>query len=145
MHPPVLPMPGSLKAVRVIIAVRVVLAVIVYGVATLGLAAASGDRRLQAALEAEAGMSYGAVVLFMVIGAAIVAFEGYVLVTMGRGGSRTQTLLRLLVGIGLVNSVLNLLMGQNAVLGIVLLVVVAILVEGRSAKEWFHTTESSVG
>ncbi|WP_157982412.1 hypothetical protein [Nocardiopsis sp. FIRDI 009] len=145
MNPPVLPMPGNLKAVRVVLAIRLVLAVIIYGVATLGFVMASGDPSLRAQTEAQTGMSYETALLLMVVGVVIVAFEGYVLVTMGRGGARTQTLLRAVVVLAFVSAVLNLLMGENAVLGFVLMVAVAILIESQSAKEWFRTTEGSVG
>ncbi|MDT0327118.1 hypothetical protein [Nocardiopsis lambiniae] len=139
------PMPTSLKAVRIILIIRAVLAVIVYGIAFLGIAAigalGAGDPELQAQAQAEMGMGLGVIVAALILGLAITAFEIYVITQMGKGGTRAQTLLRIVAGIALVNGAIGYFTdSSNPFLGIVLVIIVIVFVEGVPAKEWFAQT-----
>ncbi|GHC71255.1 hypothetical protein GCM10007079_03470 [Nocardiopsis terrae] len=69
-------------------------------------------------------------------------FECYVAAAIGRGGERTRTLVRTVVGIGVASLALNLLMGDFNVIGLVIVVVVLVLNEGATARHWYEETEA---
>ncbi|MEU0241042.1 hypothetical protein ABZ234_25470 [Nocardiopsis sp. NPDC006198] len=132
-------MPTALKAVRVILIIRAVIAVLLYGAAFLGLLVLM---TLPAAeVEAEAGMPMAALVAVLVIGLLITAFEVYVIVEMGKGGPRARNLLRVVIGLALANAVLSIMTGSNPALGLGLAISVLCLIEGPSSKEWFRATD----
>ncbi|MGW8531449.1 hypothetical protein [Nocardiopsis sp. NPDC055824] len=132
-------MPTALKAVRVILIIRAVIAVLLYGAAFLGLLVLM---TLPAAeVEAEAGMPVAALVAVLVIGLLITAFEVYVIADMGKGGPRARNLLRVVIGLALANAVLSILTGSNPALGLGLAISVLCLIESPSSKEWFRATD----
>jgi len=141
MYPPAPtpPMPTTLKAVRVILIIRAVIAVLLYGTAFLGLLVLM---TLPAAeVEAEAGMSMGALVAALLLGILITVFEVYVIAQMGKGGPRARFLLRIVVGLAVANAVLSILTGSNPALGLGLAISVLLLAESASSKEWFRATD----
>ncbi|MEE2041788.1 hypothetical protein Q8791_31660 [Nocardiopsis sp. CT-R113] len=132
-------MPTTLKAVRVILIIRAVIAVLLYGTAFLGLLVLM---TLPAAeVEAEAGMSMGALVAALLLGILITVFEVYVIAQMGKGGPRARFLLRIVVGLAVANAVLSILTGSNPALGLGLAISVLLLAESASSKEWFRATD----
>ncbi|MFJ9556324.1 hypothetical protein ACIRPH_21120 [Nocardiopsis sp. NPDC101807] len=141
MYPPAPrpPMPTVLKAVRVILIIRAVIAVLLYGTAFLGLLVLM---TLPAAeVEAAAGMPVAALVAALVVGLLITGFEIYVIADMGKGGPRARTLLRVVIGLALANAVLGIMTGSNPALGLGLAIAVLCLIEGPSSKEWFRATD----
>jgi hypothetical protein len=131
------PKPGALTAIQVIL-------FIIAGLAALGIlmllslmGQVSGSQ-----LQSATGMSSGAIMLSMLVSVAVVGFYIYVASTMGRGGYRTRTLVRVVVGVGVTSALYNMLSGQNVVLGLALVAVILVLNESASAKRWYEETEA---
>ncbi|WP_435109032.1 hypothetical protein [Nocardiopsis synnemataformans] len=139
-YAPAPPMPGPLKAVRVILIIRIVLAAILYSLALFGLVAVASLPSAQ--VEAEMGMGVGGLAAILLFGLALTAFEVYVAIALGKGGDRARTLVLVVVGLGFASALLNLLTdSSNPALGIVLMAVILILIRTESAKEWFRVTD----
>lgn len=131
------PKPGALTAIQVILFIQAALAALGLLIAFIGATTLS-----EAQLQQATGMGSGGVMFMLLIAAATTAFYVYVASTMGRGGQRTQTLVRVVVGLGFVSALLNLLTGQSFVIALVITIVVLILNEGETAKRWYDETET---
>lgn len=131
------PKPGVITAIQVILFIRVVLGAFIYLLAFFGLGALTDSQ-----IQSEMGMTRGLAAFIMLIGIALTAFEGYVAATIGRGGTRTQKLVRVVVGIGFASLGLNLLLGDFNIVGLLIIIVILVLNEGESAKHWYETTEN---
>ncbi|NKZ00682.1 hypothetical protein [Nocardiopsis alborubida] len=139
-YAPAPPMPGPLKAVRVILIIRIVLAAVLYSLALFGLLAVVSLPSAQ--VEAEMGMGVGGLTAILLYGLALTAFEVYVAIALGKGGARARTLVLVVVALGFASALLNLLTdSSNPALGIVLMAVILILIRTESAKEWFRVTD----
>ncbi|MFE1077370.1 hypothetical protein ACFW31_02545 [Nocardiopsis alba] len=130
------PKPGTLTAVQVIFFIRAALGFVVAFLAFVGLTAMS-----EAEVQRTTGFGSGGLMFFLLIGVAVSVFELYVASTIGRGGHRTRTLVRVAAGLGIALVVLNMLTGESFLLGLVLMIVVLVLNESASAKDWYRETE----
>jgi len=131
------PKPGALTAVQVILFIMSAIAGLALLLAMVGVSAVSSGE-----LERATGVSPGAFWLLMLVALATTVFYVYVASTIGRGGYRTRTLVRVVVGVGVTSALVNMLTGESGLVGLVLMVVVLILNEGESAKRWYEETEN---
>lgn len=139
-HTPAPPMPGPLKAVRVILVIRIVLAAVIYSLALLGLVALANLPSAQ--VEAEPDMGVGGLAAILLLSLALTAFEVYAVVALGKGGNRARTLVLVVVALGFASALLNLLTdASNPALGVVLMAVILLLIRTESAQEWFRVTD----
>ena len=131
------PKPGTITAIQVILWIRVALGAFIYLLALVGLGALSDSQ-----IQSEMGMGRGLAALLMLAGVGFTIFEAYVAATMGRGGGRTQTLVRVVVGIGFASLALNLLWGDFNFIGLIIIIVILVLNEGEAARSWYEETEA---
>lgn len=131
------PKPGALTAIQVILFIQSALA----GLGLLIAFAAMGSLS-DAQLQQATGMGSGGVMFMLLIAAVTTAFYVYVASTLGRGGQRTQTLVRVVVGLGFVSALINLLTAQSFVIALVITIAILILNEGETAKRWYGETEN---
>ncbi len=133
-------MPGPLKAVRVILIIRIVLAAVIYSLALIGLVALANLPSAQ--VEAEMDTGVGGLAAILLFSLALTAFEVYVVVALGKGGNRARTLVLVVVALGFASALLNLLTdASNPALGVVLMAVILLLIRTGSAQEWFRVTD----
>ncbi|WP_017542802.1 hypothetical protein [Nocardiopsis prasina] len=131
------PKPGALTAIQVILFIMSAIAGLALLLAVVGVSAVSSGE-----LESATGVSSGTFWFLMLVAAATTAFYAYVASTLGRGGYRTRTLVRVVVGVGVASALINMLSGESGIVGLVLMVVVLVLNEGESAKRWYEETEN---
>lgn len=131
------PKPGALTAIQVILFIMSAIAGLALLLAVVGVSAVSSGE-----LESATGVSSGTFWFLMLVAAATTAFYAYVASTLGRGGYRTRTLVRVVVGVGVASALINMLSGESGIVGLVLMVVVLVLNEGESARRWYEETEN---
>ncbi|MFE9246418.1 hypothetical protein [Nocardiopsis sp. NPDC006938] len=130
------PKPGTLTAIQVILFVQAGLAALGLLLAFIGMGAMT-----ESELRSVAGVGTGTMLFIMLIGVATTGFNVYVAATMGQGGYRTRTLVRVVVGIGGVSVLVNIVTGGSFLIALVLLVVIVVLNEGAAASQWYEETE----
>lgn len=131
------PKPGTITAIQVILWIRAALGAFMYLLALVGLGVLS-----DAQFRSEMGTALGLAVLLLLVGIGLTVFEAYVAATMGRGGGRTQTLVRAVVGIGFASLVLNVMLDDCNFIGLIIIIVILVLNEGKAARRWYKETEA---
>lgn len=134
MHPP---MPGTLKAARIILfaLVGIGLVGLVSFFVLLGAAGMSLERVL-----AEIGMDTASFTAQLLMGTVILGLQLLAAIRMGAGGRRAQRLVRLALGLGVLGQLYNMLQGTGPT-GLVITVLILVLVELAGSREWFEQTE----
>ncbi|MFB8762846.1 hypothetical protein [Nocardiopsis alba] len=134
-----LSLPASLIAVRVILFVRATLGALLH-LSGLFAVVFADDRVFQD----DYGMMKGPYLVLLLVGLSLVALEGGTAIAFGRGGHGIRALVRVAVGAGLfllVTRPLFVEFDRSVLLGLVLVLLVLILNESASAKEWYDDTE----
>ncbi|MBQ1080092.1 hypothetical protein [Nocardiopsis sp. B62] len=131
------PKPGALTAIQVILFIMSAIAGLALLLAVVGVSTVSSGE-----LESATGVSSGTFWFLMLVAAATTALYVYVASTLGRGGYRTRTLVRVVAGVGVASALINMLSGESGIVGLVLMVVVLTLNEGESARRWYEETEN---
>ena len=148
------PRPGTITAIQVILYIRATLGVLSLLAVLTGWGPTSGSEvwrvtwdtavfdvvpELQA--EGYPGLYTGAFVSSLMAVVELIAFEFYVASTLGRGGRRTRLLVRITVVFCCVGAALALFSGGDFAPLLILMIVVLVLNESASAKDWYQETE----
>ena len=133
-------MPGTLKAVRVILGVELVF----FALVPLGFLPAiadvgtTGPARIWA--EEKGALAYElfwTLHLFVMLG-----LQVYVVVRLKSGDRRVQTCLRLFIALSFIGIISNLVEGEGSWFSLVLYVIILFLAEGPAASEWFRMVQA---
>ncbi|GAB3690211.1 hypothetical protein [Nocardiopsis oceani] len=138
-------MPGTVTAARTLLFVVSGLSGVVLIMNAVALVAVVTHPEGTDVLLAEGGQTMAGVLLNFALGLAVIVLLLLGGLRVAKGGRRNHLVVRLLVGAGGLLSLLHaVVVGQNAAfMGFVLPLIVLMLLQSKSSREWFDAVESA--